>query len=1442
MRHIFLLLLTLILFQTSFNAQIPYGGSCPNFNLDDLDGVNHELYDYLDQGYGAILDFSATWCPPCWNYHQTGILEDVWLAYGPPGSDDAMVFFIEPDPTTSQQCIYGSSGCSGGSIGNWTTGVDYPILNPSSSGASQVNNDFDISYFPTIYAVGPNYKIYETSQLSFNGWSNWIESFKLEATHNFSGNTSCAGQGDIELFVSGGYGSLSFQWSNGATTQNLYNVTPGTYSATISDNHGYDIEVGPIIVGGEDPIELYLDNIQHVDCSGEDNGAIDIVAEGGSGQYSYVWGNGDVGSSIDNLDGGVYFVTVTDDNTGCTDESWYEVNEPQALWFSYSTTMANCNATNGGVTLNTSGGAAPYQFSLNNMQSNSPSFSGLDTGAYTLLVEDFNGCTYSESITIEQVFVPVADTITTLPLNCYNESVQINADSSSIGASIGYIWLQDTVVVDTGYAVNLENTGDFLLVVIDSISTCTDTLMFQVASDTEIAEATILTSSNTLTCIQESIELQSNIEDPNLTQTWTFESDLLSSESGITINQEGQYILSVLDTLNGCSSSDTISISAEQTIPDIGLIELVDISCTIDEGSIVVESSDELSYQWSTQNGIIISGESSAAISVGTTGDYEVLVTDVQTGCIQSFSYEVTASTELPEVVLNQPQILSCNNSLSSISTTDSEDYSYAWIDSDGNSIPNANSSSLIVNSPGEYLVEVTNLINGCSQTGVVEVIADFEEPDVSILELTAIDCNSESGGIALTNEENFTYEWYDSSGNLIVDAGQSDFNTTIAGNYSVIITNQMNGCSTQLNTAIEENIQEPPVEISGNLTLDCTQTETEISTIEDLNYRYDWFKDGEEFSEGIAQLVVLEAGNYTVHVTDIRNGCTSSKEFVVGENFTLPQVELLLIDDARCDNLYQTFIEVSYDPNYEYLWTSGNGEIIDFTDNRVEVRDAGDYDLFITDLSNGCQSSATYTVEYSVPPPTLTITGNTEICQGATATLCAETNGSDIHWYENATIFSTDACVDLINPGVIEVAVLNAIGCQSNETINLTAFNYPLVNLESNGILDCNTPEVLLNSMIDDNISVEYTWIGPDNLDISNESSILANLPGLYELQLYYPETGCEDLHTIEVDIDPTATPLSAFSTQKDEMSFVFTNQTIEAVDGYSWEFGDGQVSNDPNPEVTYSTPGYYNVCLTTFNKCGENTQCVEVLAAEELTYNVNPTHILCHGDLTGGFNLDLEGGLPEYSIEWTSPDGSKIEEQNPQNLAAGVYTLNVVDNGEGMIEQTFEINQPDEMLAVPTIVQPTEGFANGSIAINVNGGTSPYEYLWNTGDSLTYLQNLASGVYTVTIIDSNDCVLESSFELEGIISSSKDESLEKHFYVFPNPTSALLYFNISKQAEYQVQLIDKMGRILMTNSFNNQSNATISLDLSAIPDGLYLLRLQSDEDIYVETVLMAR
>ncbi len=144
---------------TRIFAQLPSGSIAPDFTAKDLNGETWHLYDLLDQGKIVILEISATWCAPCWAYHNGHAMHQFYEQHGPDGDDRARVLFIEGDPKTNINCLYGQSGCNDYSPGNWVTGTPFPIINDDS-----IAKAYKIEYFPTIFVVCPNRKIYEMGQ------------------------------------------------------------------------------------------------------------------------------------------------------------------------------------------------------------------------------------------------------------------------------------------------------------------------------------------------------------------------------------------------------------------------------------------------------------------------------------------------------------------------------------------------------------------------------------------------------------------------------------------------------------------------------------------------------------------------------------------------------------------------------------------------------------------------------------------------------------------------------------------------------------------------------------------------------------------------------------------------------------------------------------------------------------------------------------------------------------------------------------------------------------------------------------------------------------------------------------------------------------------------------------------------------------------------------
>lgn len=202
--------------------------------------------------------------------------------------------------------------------------------------------------------------------------------------------------GSIDVSVSGGVSPYTFDWSNGANTEDLSNLVSGNYEVIVLDSNGCAFTQAIDILNEGTPI--ISANVVDVDCNGANNGEIEINITGGVAPYSYNWNNGANTSSLSGLAAGSYLFTVTD-QAGCFETGSVIVNEPDSLLLNIAVTNIACEIKFGTLTANVAGGTFPYDYNWsNNVTVNFNNF--LEVGNYTLTVADANGCVIigSESI------------------------------------------------------------------------------------------------------------------------------------------------------------------------------------------------------------------------------------------------------------------------------------------------------------------------------------------------------------------------------------------------------------------------------------------------------------------------------------------------------------------------------------------------------------------------------------------------------------------------------------------------------------------------------------------------------------------------------------------------------------------------------------------------------------------------------------------------------------------------------------------------------------------------------------------------------------------------------------------------------------------------------------------------------------------------------------
>lgn len=158
MKKILIFFIFSLMQSNQFYGQLLDGATVPDFTFTDINGTTQNLYTYLDSGKYVAIDVSATWCVPCWEYHSSGVNDSLYTLHDIPGDQTWKVLFIEGDGNTTLADLQGTGT---NTQGDWLSGTPYPTMNPSGILLNDFLSAYNINFFPTLFIICPNKKIYQ---------------------------------------------------------------------------------------------------------------------------------------------------------------------------------------------------------------------------------------------------------------------------------------------------------------------------------------------------------------------------------------------------------------------------------------------------------------------------------------------------------------------------------------------------------------------------------------------------------------------------------------------------------------------------------------------------------------------------------------------------------------------------------------------------------------------------------------------------------------------------------------------------------------------------------------------------------------------------------------------------------------------------------------------------------------------------------------------------------------------------------------------------------------------------------------------------------------------------------------------------------------------------------------------------------------------------------
>ena len=1187
---------------------------------------------------------------------------------------------------------------------------------------------------------------------------------------NTSCNSTCDGMASVT--PTGGTIPYTYLWSNGSTSSSTAGLCAGPASVTITDGQGCSKVVNFTITSPN--LLTVATTFTDALCNGVCDGTATATPTDGTSPYTYLWNDplSQTSATATGLCVGSYDVTVTDNN-GCTVTETVNIAEPSLIVANEVITNATCGLADGGATVAPTGGTGGYTYVWSNGPT-TPTVNGLAAGAYTVDITDDNNCTQSFPIAISNANGPVINT-TKNNASCNgvcdgDASVSIVSGTSNFG----YLWTpgNQTTTSITGlcagnYMVEVTDgigciTTDVVTITDNSLITAAVTTIDATCNGTCNGSAMVVPSgglppytynwssghttnavgglcagnysvtitdaigcsttenitisdANLLTIATSSIDAncnggcdgQASVTPTGGTAPFTYLWSTGATTPNIVGLCAGSYDVDVTD-INGCTASATVIIGDGVIIT--ATISATDATCGICDGSSTVTpaggSGAPYTILW------LPSGQSSGTVNNLCPGAYTVEVRD-NVGCLQAFNVLINNP--------NGPSITAASDSVSCFGSCDGNawvtinsgnaPYIYQWDDPLLQTTDTANSLC-----GGLYNIVVQDSL-GCIS---VDSTTLYEPQEIlANITSTSVSCLGDTNGTATANPTGgigtYQYSW------STTPVQTSQTATGLApGTYGVTITDD-NNCSIidsvtiTSPTAIDITISATSVTCNG----DCDGTALATASGGTAPYSYSW-------DDVLNQQNSLAAGLcpqlYTVTVTD-NNTCIATDTVTVPNPPVLATTSVVTAINCagNCDGSITTNPTGGVG-SYTYVWSNGQ------TSQTATNLCPGTYYVVVVD-DNNCSTTDTLTLTdpATVNDSTVVNGATCGVCDGdATANPTGGVGPYTFLWGDNQT---TQTAVGLC-AGIITLEITDqGTGCVYNYNVIVNNSTGPTLSMTSTGETctgACNGTATISAS----GGLAPYTYLW--NPTAQNDSTATGLCAGFYDVTVQDAQ-GCIAIDTVTITTNglnlsvTNIIPESCYGNCDGEATVVVGAGSPAFT--YLWT-PTGQIT----PTASSLCVGSYTVTVTDNLNCSDSIS-TNITGPDSITVAIiESTPIGCNSSCDGELTANVMGGTGSYDYLWS--DGQTT--QTATGLCVGTYTVTITDDNGCTNMATYDLTEPNPLVANENMVLPSCNQCNGSITVAPSGGIGPYTFNWSPGGQLTpSITNLCAGSYTVDITD---------------------------------------------------------------------------------------------------------
>ena len=1193
--------------------------------------------------------------------------------------------------------------------------------------------------------------------------------------------------------------------ASGSTATDITVDLAGEYCLTVTDlDNGCtsttcvfvveDLETPTVEIGLPEVLNCALSSVL-LDATGSDAGQ----------NFRYTWSNNGVTIGTDNILEvnfcGVYVLEVENTDNGCISSQSVEVvcdqNIPSAV-------IANPGLlTSGGdLILNTFGSSEGAAFSYLWTSTNGNIVSGANSltptvnqpGTYCFTVFNTeNLCESTSCVEVQQAGTSsvIADAGPDQSLNCNNSSFVIGGANTSIGQEFTYEWTFQGAVIGNTPLIEVSSSGTYTL-------TVTNTLTNEQVSDTVTISSTFefiglnVTSSGNLDCnnMQTSLDVFTELFYFEETSTlWTtLNGSIISdpTQNTIDVDQPGSYTVVVTNLTSGCTGTSTIDVLSDFNTPSVfvDILNFGMLTCdnpTISILGITNIDPEDASFLWTSSDGSIITDPTQTNIEVNDCGTYTLTVTDLTNGCTTSSTATPLCNNDAPIVSIDQPVNIELGQTIQLDATASSVGpiFLYTWTTDNGNVASGGNTLTPTIDQPGVYCLEVLNDDSGCTEVACVvvqqgnvsTVVADagfIDDLTCDIIDVALDGSNSSVGS-------EFSYAWTNALGFVI--STELIVSVTDAGIYTLTVTNTQTGEVASDTVEVFENRVTPSVFVDilnfGMLTCDNpTISILGITNIDPEDASFLWTSsDGSIITDPTqTNIEVNDCGTYTLTVTDLTNGCTTSSTATPLCNNDAPIVS---IDQPANIELGQTIqldaTASSVGPIFLYAWTTDNGNVTSGGNTLTPTVDQpGVYCLEVLNAESGCtevacvevqQENSAMTDADAGPSQTLTCNNPAVTLDGSNSSTGSEFTYS---WTDSSGFeISTNIQVSVSEPGEYILTVTNTqTGEATSDAVEVNIdIDIPSVELAvaAPGLITCEFNEITVTLATDlDPANASYQWEGPNIVTDPALQNITVDEAGAYVVVVTNLSNGCTSSASIEVEssindlnIGTTSTISCDGASQLLDPSTVYMDFYIgEPMEGV-WVKQDGLQIGD-FPVATATMTGTYTfIGVNPTNFC-EIIITYDIIILQELSVDAGMDQ-----DLTcAGQELVLDATTTPAGLSalysWTLNDTLLVGNAASITVTeSGRYIVLAFDLSTGCTTQDTVLvgGGSDTFLTLDILTTDVTCFGanDGSLVPNFTGGVEPIVVFSDvpiTGD-------LSPGIYTITAMDANDCTVESTVEI---------------------------------------------------------------------------------------------